>query len=181
MMTFSLHTLRRTWIATLLTPLLAIAGCGYHAVGAASHIPGGVTTIDVPIFSTRVLNYNTEAVFTKSVIRELNTRTSYRILNGENDDADAHLTGTILTETIAPLTYDSTSGQTASYLVTIPAKVVLKARDGRILYQNDAIPFRDQYQSSQDLNGFIQEDSPAIRRISQDFARTIVDNLLESL
>src|ERR1700693_5858233 len=114
MMTFSLHTLRRIWTATLLTPLLAIAGCGYHAVGAASHIPGGVTTIDVPIFSTRVLNYNTETDFTRPSISERNTRTAYPILNGEKDAADAHLTGTILTQTISPLTYDSTSGQTAT-------------------------------------------------------------------
>jgi hypothetical protein len=58
--------------------------------------------------------------------------------------------------------------------------VVLTARDGRILYQNDALPFREQYQSTQDLNGFIQEDGPAVRRLSQDFARTIVSNMLES-
>ncbi|HWZ50297.1 MAG TPA: LptE family protein [Granulicella sp.] len=181
MMTPFSTTLRRLLTATLLSAPLALAGCGYHAVGAASHIPGGVRTIDVPIFATHVLNYNTETVFTQAVIRELNSRTSYRILNGENADADAHLTGTILTQSITPLTYDSTSGQTASYLVTITAKVVLTARDGRILYQNDALPFRDQYQSTQDLNGFIQEDSPAVRRIAQDFAHTIVENMLESL
>jgi outer membrane lipopolysaccharide assembly protein LptE/RlpB len=165
----------------LFAPLLPIAGCGYHAVGAPSHIPGGVSTIDVPIFATHVLNYNTEVVFTQAVIRELNTRTTYQILNGENADADAHLSGTILTQTVTPLTYDSTSGQTASYLVVITAKVVLTARDGRILYQNDAVPFRDQYQSTQDLVGFIQEDGPAFHRIAQDFAKTIVSNMLESL
>jgi outer membrane lipopolysaccharide assembly protein LptE/RlpB len=181
-MTTPLSLKQRLLTATLLfAPLLPLAGCGYHAVGAASHIPGGVSTIDVPVFATHVLNYNTEMVFTQAVIRELNTRTSYHILNGENADADAHLTGTILTQSIAPLTYDSTSGQTASYLVTITAKVVLTARDGRILYQNDAVPFRDQYQSTQDLNGFIQEDSPSFRRIAQDFAKTVVDNMLESL
>jgi hypothetical protein len=88
--------------------------------------------------------------------------------------------GTILTQSIAPLTYDSASGQTASYLVTITAKVVLTARDGRVLYQNDAVPFHEQYQSTQDLNGFIQEDGPAVRRLAQDFAHTIVSNMLES-
>jgi outer membrane lipopolysaccharide assembly protein LptE/RlpB len=165
----------------LFAPLLPIAGCGYHAVGAASHIPGGISTIDVPIFATHVLNYNTEAVFTQAIVRELNTRTSYRIVTGDNASADARLSGTILTQTITPLTYDSTSGQTASYLVVITAKVVLTAADGHILYQNDAVPFRDQYQSTQDLNGFIQEDGPAFRRIAQDFAKTIVSNMLESL
>ncbi len=157
-----------------------LAGCGYHTVGSAAHLPAGTRTIDVPIFATRVQNFSTEVDFTKAVIRELDTRTKLVVLNGPSADADAHLTGTILTQSIAPLTYDSASGQTASYLVTITAKVVLTARDGRILYQNDALPFREQYQSTQDLNGFIQEDGAAVRRLSQDFARTIVSNILES-
>lgn len=160
--------------------LLQTAGCGYHTAGSATHIPAGTRTIDVPIFATRVQNFSTEVDFTKAVIRELDTRTRYRVLTNPDADADARLSGTILTQSIAPLTYDSASGQTASYLVTITAKVVLTARDGRILYQNDAVPFHEQYQSTQDLNGFIQEDSPAVRRLAQDFARTIVSNMLES-
>jgi outer membrane lipopolysaccharide assembly protein LptE/RlpB len=160
--------------------LLVLSGCGYHTAGSATHIPAGARTIDVPIFATRVQNFSTEVDFTRAVIRELDTRTQYRVLTGANDDADAHLSGTILTQSIAPLTYDSASGQTASYLVTITAKVILTARDGRILYQNDALPFREQYQSTQDLNGFIQEDGAAVRRLSQDFARTLVSNMLES-
>ena len=166
-------------LIALLVSVLS-GGCGYHAVGSATHIPPGVRTIDVPIFTTRVQNYSTEVDFTKAVIRELDTRTKLRVLTGTNADADAHLSGTILTQSIAPLTYDSTSGQTASYLVSITAKVVLTARDGHILYQNDAVAFREQYQSTQDLNGFIQEDGPAVRRLAQDFARTIVSNMLES-
>lgn len=164
----------------LMLSSLIMPGCGYHTAGPATHIPAGTRTIGVPIFATRVQNFNTEVDFTKAVIRELDTRTKYRVLTNPDADADAHLAGTILTQSIAPLTYDSASGQTASYLVTITAKVVLTARDGRVLYQNDAVPFREQYQSTQDLNGFIQEDGPAIRRLSQDFARTIVSNMLES-
>lgn len=167
---------------TVFALALAIAGsgCGYHTAGSATHLPAGTRTIAVPIFATRVQNFSTEVALTRAVIRELNARTKYVVLNRADADADAHLSGTILSQSIAPLTYDSTSGQTASYLVTITAKVVLTARDGRILYQNDALPFREQYQSTQDLNGFIQEDGPAIRRLSQDFARTLVSNMLES-
>ena len=164
----------------LLFCVLLLNGCGYHTVGSATHLPAGTRTIDVPIFATRVQNFSTEVDFTKAVIRELDTRTKLVVLNGADADADAQLTGTILTQSIAPLTYDSASGQTASYLVTITAKIVLTGRDGRILYQNDALPFREQYQSTQDLNGFIQEDGAALRRLSQDFARTIVSNMLES-
>ena len=162
-----------------LTLLFALTGCGYHTAGPATHLPANVRTLAVPIFATRVQTFHTEMDFTQAVIRELNTRTKYRIANVDND-ADAVLTGTIVSQTVAPLTYDSTSSQTSSYLVTVTAKVVLTARDGHILYQNDALGYREQYQSTQDLSGFIQEDSPAIRRVARDFAHTLVADMLES-
>jgi outer membrane lipopolysaccharide assembly protein LptE/RlpB len=117
---------------------------------------------------------------TQAVVRELNTRTRYRVLNSNTADADAVLSGTILTQTSVPLTYDSTSGETSSYLVTITVKVVLTARDGRVLYQNDALSYREQYQSTQDLSGYIREDPAAVNRLARDFAHALVGDMLES-
>jgi len=114
------------------------------------------------------------------VVRELNTRTRYRVTSDASADADATLSGTILTQTSVPLTYDSTSGETSSYLVTITVKVVLTARDGRVLYRNDALSYREQYQSPQDLTGFIREDTPAVSRLARDFAQALVGDMLES-
>lgn len=170
---------------SVLAALPLLTGCGYHAAGPATHLPASVRTLAVPIFATHVRAYRTEMAFTQATIRELNTRTRYRILTASDADsssapADASLHGTILTQSIAPLTYDPISGQTSSYLVTISAKVVLTAQDGRILYQNDALPFREQFQSTQDLGGFIQEDSPAVRRLARDFAHALVSDMLES-
>jgi outer membrane lipopolysaccharide assembly protein LptE/RlpB len=161
-------------------PLLLLTACGYHTVGASAHLPTNVRTLAVPVFTTRAQAFHTEFAFTQAVIRELNTRTKYRILNADSKDADATLRGVILSESASPLTYDSTSGQTSSYLITITARVTLTARDGHILYQNDSLPFREQYQSTQDTTSFIQEDSPAVQRIARDFAQTIVATILES-
>ncbi len=160
--------------------LLPLAGCGYHTVGSATHIPGNVRTLAVPIFATRAQAFHTEMAFTQATIRELNTRTKYRILNTGSPDADATLNGTILSQTVAPLTYDATSGQSSSYLVTITAKVLLTAHDGHVLYRNDSIIFHEQYQSTQDLSGFIQEDTAAVNRVARDFAQSLVSDMLES-
>lgn len=159
---------------------LALSGCGYHNAGSATHIPAGVRTLAVPIFTTHAQAFHTEMAFTQAVVRELDTRTRYNVLNSASPDADATLAGTIVSQTVAPLTYDASSGETSSYLLTITARVLLSSHDGRVLYQNDALVFREQYQSTQDLNGFIQEDSAAVRRVSQDFARTVVSDMLES-
>ena len=163
-----------------LCSLATLAGCGYHTAGSATHIPANVRTLAVPVFATHAQAYHTEMAFTQAVVRELNTRTKYRVLTNTSADADAVLSGTVLTQTSMPLTYDSTSGETSSYLVTITVKVVLSARDGRVLYQNDAFSFREQYQSTQDLGGSIREDPAAVNRLSRDFAQALVGDMLES-
>jgi outer membrane lipopolysaccharide assembly protein LptE/RlpB len=160
--------------------VLLLTGCGYHAAGSATHIPAGVRSIAVPVFATHTQAYHSEMALTQAVVRELNTRTRYRVLTSATPDADAVLSGTILTQSSVPLTYDSTSGETSSYLVTITVKVSLTARDGRILYQNDALAYREQYQSTQDLSGFIREDPAAVNRLARSFAHALVDDMLES-
>jgi outer membrane lipopolysaccharide assembly protein LptE/RlpB len=162
----------------VLALLITMTGCGYHTVGSASHLPANVRTLAVPTFATRAQAFHTEFAFTQAVVHELNTRTRYQIVN-KDADADATLHGIILSESASPLTYDSTSGQTSSYLITITARVTLVARDGRVLYQNDSLPFREQYQSTQDTTSFIQEDAPAVQRVARDFAQTIVSSILE--
>ena len=115
---------------------------------------------------------------TQAVVRELNTRTRLRVVT--SGDADATLSGLILTQTAVPLTYDSTSGVTSSYLITLTARVTLTASDGDVLYRNDNFSFREQYQSTQDLSGFIREDTPAVQRLANNFARAVVSDMLES-
>jgi outer membrane lipopolysaccharide assembly protein LptE/RlpB len=158
----------------------SLAGCGYHTAGSATHIPASVRTIAVPVFATHAQAYHTEMALTQAVVRELDTRTRYRVVTGNAADADAVLSGTILTQSTAPLTYDSTTGETSSYVITITVKVALTGHDGRVLYQNDALSYREQYQSPQDLTGFIREDPAAVNRLARDFAQALVGDMLES-
>ena len=164
-----------------LATLGTVLGCGYHQVGTAARLPSSVRTLAVPMFISKVQAFQTETMFTQAVVRELNTRTSYKVLpSSDGSVTDALLRGTILSETISPLTYDSSSGQTSSYLVSVTAKVQLLAHDGRVLYENDTFAWREQYQSTQDLSGFVQEDGAAVRRLSRDFAQSLVSEMLES-
>ena len=169
--------------ASLALPLFAClflnVGCGYHTAGHVVQLPDNVKTIAVPAFKNETLTYRIEQMLTASVVREFTTRTHYRILNDTGADADATLRGTVLSTTASPLTYDTSTGQAASILVVVSMKVVLTDRNGKVLYQNPAYLFREQYEVSQDLTSFFEEDSPAFRRLSHDFARTLVSNILE--
>jgi outer membrane lipopolysaccharide assembly protein LptE/RlpB len=159
--------------------LLASLGCGYHTAGHSAQLPENVKTIAVPAFTNETSTYRIEQMLTSSVIREFTTRTHYHILNTPGDAADATLHGTVISASSTPLTYNSSTGQAASVLVVVSMRVSLTDRQGKVLYQNPAYLFREQYEVSQDLTSFFEEDSPAFRRLSQDFARTLVSNILE--
>jgi outer membrane lipopolysaccharide assembly protein LptE/RlpB len=171
---------RALFLPALLLAFCALhAGCGYHVAGHAAQLPVTVKTIAVPAFKNETLTYRIEQMLTAAVVREFNTRTRYHILTDASEDADATLRGTVLSTAASPLTYDTSTGRAASVLVVVSMKVVLTDRNGKVLYQNPAYLFREQYEVSQDLSSFFEEDSPAFRRLSQDFARTLVANVLE--
>ena len=106
---------------------------------------------------------------------------THRCFDTVSGNADAVLHGTILKQNVAPLTYNSATQQSSSFVITIVASVTLTARDGRLLYENKNYVYREQYQSSTDLPTFIQEDPAAIQRLSREFARQLVADVLEGL
>ncbi|MFT4113069.1 LPS assembly lipoprotein LptE [Silvibacterium sp.] len=160
--------------------LIGLTGCGYHTAGQASHLPSNVRTLAVPIFVNASQSYHVEVQFTQATIKELTSRTSYRVTPASNADTDATLTGTITAFSVVPLTYNSETGQSSSFEVTVRAKIVLTDRNHRVLYQNSTYLFRQQYETSDDLVTFIQEDPAAIQRLSRDFAQAMVSDILES-
>ena len=165
--------------AVFLAALFGLAGCGYHTLGAATHLPPDLHTLSVPVFKNNTDSYGTETALTSAVIREFNARTPYRVVPRSAATADAVLRGTILKESVTPLTYNASTQQSSSYLITMVIAVALMDRDGRVLYHNDNYVFRQQYQSTTVLPTYLQEDPAAVERLSGDFARQLVADLLE--
>ena len=159
--------------------LLNLSGCGYHTLGAAAHLPPGVKTLAVPVFATNTEANGTEQALTEAVIREFATRTRFRVTSDPGADADAVLHGVILKQVTLPLTYNASTQQSSSFIITFVASVTLTARDGTILYQNKNYVFREQYQTTTDLPTFVEEDPAAIQRLSREFARQLVADVLE--
>jgi outer membrane lipopolysaccharide assembly protein LptE/RlpB len=154
-------------------------GCGYHTAGRANLLPSDLRTIAVPAFTNQTQTYKIEQTLTAAVVQEFTTRTKYRITS-DATSADAILHGTVLSTFTTPLTYDTQTGRAATVLVIVTMNVSLADRQGRVLYQNPSYVFREQYQISEDLSSFFEEASPAFQRLSHDFARTLVSNVLEA-
>lgn len=166
--------------ACLAVSMSALTGCGYHTVGAATHLPPDMHTLSVPVFATHTEAYHTETVMTNAVIREFAARTRFRVTPDANSDADAVLHGIILKESVSPLTYNASTQESSSFLLTIVVSVTLNDRDGKVLYENKNYVFRQQYQSTTDLPTFLQENPAAVDRLSRDFAHALVSDVLES-
>jgi outer membrane lipopolysaccharide assembly protein LptE/RlpB len=170
--------------------LLSLSGCGYHTLGSAANLPPAVHTIAIPVFKNETQSYHTEVAMTQAVIREFNGRTRLSVVPGDDaGQADATLRGVIVSESVQPLTYKtqtttsvagSNSSFTSSFLITVNANVVVTDRDNRVLYQHTNYVFHEQYETTSDLASFIQEDSPAVQRMSRDFAQALVGDILES-
>jgi len=158
---------------------LALTGCGYHTAGKVSTLPTQIHVLAVPTFVNQTHAYRVEQVLTASVVHELTTRTTYRIVDHKDPDADATLRGDVTQTSTAPLTYDSTTGRATSSLVTVTINVALVDKKGKVLFSNPTYTFREQYEISQQSASFFNEESPALERLSQDVARSLVSNILE--
>jgi len=166
-------------LVLLCAALLALTGCGYHAVGRASHLPQDVKVLAVPVFVNQTQTYRIEQMLTRDVVRELIGRTHYRVVTDAYPSPDATLNGTVLSAQANPLTYDAQSGRISSAMVTVTMKVSLVDHSGHVLFENQNYSFRQQYQVSREVTSFFEEGTPALQRLSQDFARTLVSDILE--
>lgn len=156
-----------------------VASCGYHVAGRAAHLPATWHTVAVPMFVNRTPTYRIEQRVTTAVANEFLARTKYRLVPSE-DGADAVLHGEITDIVATPLLFDAASGHVTTMLVTMKIKVTLTdEQTKKPVYQNDNFVFRDEYQVSGDVNRFFQEESPALDRMSRDFAKDLVSAVLE--
>jgi outer membrane lipopolysaccharide assembly protein LptE/RlpB len=208
--------MRGSFVLLATLALLAVSGCGYHILGSAAHLPDTVHTLAVPIFKNKTQFYQIEVPMTQAVVREFTDRTRLTVTPDAGEDADATVDGTIISESVQPLTYRTgttaggtskpeaderpaetcpetgritgsrtcqtgqTTSTTSSFLVTINVNVLVTDRDRRVLYQHNNYVFHEQFETTTDVSSFIEENSPAVQRLSRDFAEALVSDILES-
>jgi hypothetical protein len=160
--------------------MLTTWACGYHTGGQAVRLPTDLHTLYVPTFINGTSIYRIEQTITEDVIRELRSRTNYRIVTTNDGDADATLNGTVTASIISPLTYDPATGRISSGMVTVTMKASLVTSKGKVLWDNPNYVYREQYQVSRDAPSFFEEEEPALGRIANSFSRSLVSDILEA-
>lgn len=157
--------------------LLVMTGCGYR-VASSTRLSTGITTIAVLPFENETTIFKVEQTLTRSIVRALIEKTSYRVTR-DVDKADNILKGVISQVTANPVIFgEETFGST--FLVTLNASVELQERQtGRVLFKNDAYIFREQYIINVDVKNFFSELNPALERLADDFAHSVVATVIE--
>jgi hypothetical protein len=161
--------------------LLQLAtSCGYHTSAHGVRLPADMHTIYVPAFANATTTYHIEQILTAAVVRELRSRTNYRIVSTNEGTADATLNGTVITASYFPLTYNSQTGGISSSVVIVTARVSLVSSKGKVLWDNPNMTYREQYQIANNGPNFFEEESPALNRVASEFSQTLVSDMLEA-
>lgn len=167
------------WVA-LLAAVLTLAGCGYHVAGHAATFPSDWQAIAVPAFVNRTARYRIEQQITEAVIREMISRTHYRVVQDTNG-ADAVLHGSVISIETTPILFDATTGQATTMLVTLHVQAdLVDNHTQKTVYKANDMVFRNEYQISSDIRTFFQEQDPAVQRMAHDFASQFVSDILEN-
>jgi hypothetical protein len=167
-------------LLAMLVAVLSGVSCGYRVAGRSSNLPSEWRTIAVPAFKNDTTRYRIEQRFTESVIKQFLQRTKYKIVQNA-EEADAVLHGEVISIETNPMIFNATTGQVTMMLVTVHTKVLLvDNKTLKVVYKNDDMVFRDEYQISTDAREFFEEQDPALERMARDFAAQLVSNVVET-
>jgi hypothetical protein len=164
----------------------AFSGCGYSLAGRGSFLPSYIKVIGVPEFTNNTATFNLDQIVTTQVRQELQNRGgSFRVL--PEASGDAILTGIITAITITPSKFN-TNQQATAYRVTVTASVEFKdTHTNKVIWTNPALSFSEEYDISSstttptaDVNQFFGQNTTALTRLAQNFAKTVVTSILEN-
>jgi outer membrane lipopolysaccharide assembly protein LptE/RlpB len=156
-----------------------MGGCGYHVAGHSADLPSEWRAIQIPAFKNDTTRYRIEQKFTQAVIQEFLARTKYKVVQNA-DAADGVFTGEVLSIDTSPALFNATTGEVTAQLVTVHMKVSLADKtSGKVVYHDDDMVFRQEYQIQTDVSVFFDEQNPALQRMAHDLASKIVANVLE--
>jgi hypothetical protein len=171
-------------LALVCVLLVNLTGCGYALTGRGSAMPAYIRTVGIPLFSNVTPVYDIEQKVTERVRLEMISRGKYQV-NPDATGMDATLIGEITSISLTPTSFNSE--QLASrYAFSMVIKVTFTDnKTQKVLYENPALSFREEYEVStgsvaSDPSSFLGQDTQAVERIANDFARTVVASILEA-
>lgn len=170
---------RRDLLVSLLAgPAALAAGCGYKRVDSGKAFDKQHTTIAIPTFRNPSLRYRVEQRFTDAVTREFLRRNHRLTVVTDQEGASLVLTGEIKDVRSGGALLDDT-GRTRVFQVVVVAGVTLRDQVAKkVLFDNQRMVFRGEYELAGDPESFFNEENPAFDRLANEFAASVVSTIL---
>ena len=171
--------------AVVLAAALAASSCGYALAGRGSFLPQDIRVVSIPLLENKTTQPRVEQKITEKIRSEFINRGKYTIVY-TTGGADAVLTGAITTINIQAV--GLTDQQVASrYLFTVTMRVQFTdSRNSQVLWSNEALTFSQEYDLGTRRSGqaegsvLLEEEGPALERLSNDLGRSVVTSILEA-
>ena len=172
---------RAFWLAAVLVS--TVWGCGYALVGRSSNLPEDVRDIYVRNLENSTSRAQVDQILTQAIIDEFVTRRGrFRVVN-DPTEADAMLTGTVVSFAVRPVTFarqGNETGRATEYEILITSKMEFRRTDsGDVIWQQPFYQFRSNYEIDLNAANYFDREILAIQEVADKFAETLVIDILE--
>lgn len=156
--------------------LMLLAGCGYTFQGTQRALPGGATTIAVPILENPTLEPDLAPILTASIRDQFARTQAIRLVRTE--DAQSILRGQVVGFSVDTVAFDA-QGLALEYRATLTLSLSLTDPAGaRIFWADPAVRGTDTYRAASDPLVTESNRREAVRRIAADIGRSVRDRVL---
>jgi hypothetical protein len=148
------------WLFVL--PLLC--GCAGYQIGNQSLYPLEIHTVYVPVFKSVSFRRNLGERLTEAVVKEIENRTPYKVVNDPN--ADSVLTGSLTYEgkyTLVP----GVTGDARESQVYMLVQISWADRKGRMLRDDQSIPLPEEFADAMGTGDVVPEVGQSISTAQQ--------------
>ncbi len=155
-------------------------GCGYGLVGRTSSLPPDIEEIYIQPLSNRTLREQIDQEFTRAITNEFLRRPRFKIVNTANE-ADAVLTGEVSNFQVRAVLFGAEDeGRAREYEILVLARMEFR-RSGteEVIWQQPFYQFRENYTFDLDPLSFTDREDLAVLEVADEFAETLVIDILE--
>ncbi len=172
---------QRLLLRAVLVTMAVAAGCGYHLVGTASTtLPAHLKNLYVAPFVNQTVRAELDQRLTEEVTQEWVRRGRFQLVSAA-DQADAVVSGTIVSASTAPVRFDE-QGRVTQYQLTVAADVQIVDRTvepPQTLWRDKRFARTVSYEVDASALDYFDREIEAMERAARDFARGLVVTILE--
>ncbi len=154
--------------------ILLLSGCGYHIAGKGGKMPGGITSLSIPVFANNTAKPDIEAPVTSAFVNEfVNTITV-------KDTGEAVMKGVIKSYSLTAVSFTK-SDVNQEYRLTVAMSVkIVRDGTGEVLWEDDNIAdYEDFTVNIGDVTATKEAETSALKKISRDTARAMKERILD--